>query len=41
MTLRPLGGEATKELEGSSVQLTFATPDGPYAVTHLIAPSQP
>ena len=40
-TLKPLGGEAHKGLEGSSVQLTFVTPKGPYAVTHLIAPSQP
>ena len=40
-TLKPLGGGGKKELEGSSVQLTFETPDGPYAVTHLIAPSQP
>ncbi len=40
-TLRPLGGADEKELEGSSVQLTFETPEGPYAVTYLIAPSQP
>jgi DsbC/DsbD-like thiol-disulfide interchange protein len=40
-TLKPLGGGDKKELEGSFVQLTFETPDGPYAVTHLIAPSQP
>jgi DsbC/DsbD-like thiol-disulfide interchange protein len=40
-TLKPLGGEAGKELEGSSVQLTFTTPKGPYAVTQVIAPSQP
>jgi DsbC/DsbD-like thiol-disulfide interchange protein len=41
LTLKPLGGEARKELEGSSVQLTFLTPKGPYAVTQVIAPSQP
>ncbi|MEO7221334.1 MAG: protein-disulfide reductase DsbD domain-containing protein, partial [Devosia sp.] len=40
-TLKPLGGGARKGLEGSSVQLTFETPTGPYAVTHTIAPSQP
>ncbi len=40
-TLEPLGGGVHKELEGSSVQLTFETPHGPYAVTHVIAPSQP
>ena len=40
-TLKPLGGEAHKGLEGSSVQLTFVTPKGPYAVTQVIAPSQP
>lgn len=40
-TLKPLGGAAGKELEGSSVQLTFLTPDGPYAVNRTIAPSQP
>lgn len=40
-TLKPLGGGGDKELEGSSVQLTFETADGPYAVTHMIAPSQP
>jgi DsbC/DsbD-like thiol-disulfide interchange protein len=40
-TLKPLGGAAKKGLEGSSVQLTFLTPDGPYAVTREIAPSQP
>ncbi len=40
-TLKPLGGGVRKGLEGSSVQLTFETSKGPYAVTHLIAPSQP
>lgn len=40
-TLKPLGGEAKAELEGSSVQLTFETAQGPYAVTQVIAPSQP
>lgn len=40
-TLKPLGGAAMKGLEGSSVQLTFLTPDGPYAVTRIVAPSQP
>jgi DsbC/DsbD-like thiol-disulfide interchange protein len=40
-TLKPLGGGARKGLEGSSVQLTFETPAGPYAVTQTIAPSQP
>jgi DsbC/DsbD-like thiol-disulfide interchange protein len=40
-TLKPLGGEAHEGLEGSSVQLTFTTPRGPYAVTQVIAPSQP
>jgi hypothetical protein len=40
-TLKPLGGAGTKELEGSSVQLTFLTPDGPYAATRVVAPSQP
>jgi DsbC/DsbD-like thiol-disulfide interchange protein len=40
-TLKPLGGGQGKELEGSSVQLTFETPMGLYAVTHVIAPSQP
>jgi DsbC/DsbD-like thiol-disulfide interchange protein len=40
-TLKPLGGEVRKGLEGSSVQLTFETPMGPYAVTQVIAPSQP
>lgn len=40
-TLKPLGGGARKSLEGGSVQLTFETPAGPYAVTHMIAPSQP
>ena len=40
-TLKPLGGAATKGLEGSSVQLTFTTPMGPYAVTRTVAPSQP
>jgi DsbC/DsbD-like thiol-disulfide interchange protein len=40
-TLKPLGGGARKGLEGSSVQLTFETPAGPYAVTYVIAPSQP
>ena len=40
-TLKPLGGAARKGLEGSSVQLTFLTPDGPYAVSRTIAPSQP
>lgn len=40
-TLKPLGGVAAKGLEGSSVQLTFQTPTGPYAVTHTVAPSQP
>ena len=32
-TLKPLGGAGRKGLEGSSVQLTFQTPMGPYAVT--------
>jgi DsbC/DsbD-like thiol-disulfide interchange protein len=40
-TLKPLGGAASKGLEGSSVQLTFLTPLGAYAVSHIIAPSQP
>jgi DsbC/DsbD-like thiol-disulfide interchange protein len=40
-TLKPLGGAASRKLEGASVQLTFETPDGPYAVTQTIAPSQP
>lgn len=40
-TLRPLGGAVEKGLEGSSVQLTFQTPNGPYSVTHTVAPSQP
>jgi DsbC/DsbD-like thiol-disulfide interchange protein len=40
-TLKPLGGETRKGLAGSSVQLTFETSRGPYAVTHVIAPSQP
>ena len=40
-TLKPLGGGATRELEGSSVRLTFETPKGPYMVTYVIAPSQP
>ncbi len=40
-TLKPLGVAAKKGLEGSSVQLTFLTPDGPYAVTRDVAPSQP
>lgn len=40
-TLKPLGGAAEKGLEGSSVQLTFQTPTGPYSVTHTVAPSQP
>jgi DsbC/DsbD-like thiol-disulfide interchange protein len=40
-TLKPLGGVAKKGLEGSSVQLTFLTPSGPYAVTRTIAPSAP
>ncbi len=40
-TLKPLGGVAEKGLEGSSVQLTFETPNGPYAVTYAVAPSQP
>ena len=40
-TLKPLGGGDRKGLEGSSVQLTFETPGGPYAVTYPIAPSQP
>ncbi|MEO6015189.1 MAG: protein-disulfide reductase DsbD domain-containing protein [Devosia sp.] len=40
-TLKPLGGAAKKGLEGSSVQLTFLTPSGPYAVTRTIAPSAP
>jgi DsbC/DsbD-like thiol-disulfide interchange protein len=40
-TLKPLGGAEPKGLEGSSVQLTFQTPLGPYAVTHTVAPSQP
>jgi DsbC/DsbD-like thiol-disulfide interchange protein len=40
-TMKPLGGVATKGLEGSSVQLTFLTPMGPYAVSRTVAPSQP
>ena len=40
-TLKPLGGGVRKGLEGSSVQLTFVTSKGPYAVTQVIAPSQP
>jgi DsbC/DsbD-like thiol-disulfide interchange protein len=40
-TLKPLGGAAGKGLEGSSVQLTFLTPMGPYAVSRTVAPSQP
>jgi DsbC/DsbD-like thiol-disulfide interchange protein len=40
-TLKPLGGAGKKGLEGGSVQLTFLTPNGPYAVTRPIAPSQP
>lgn len=40
-TMKPLGGVATKGLEGSSVQLTFLTPKGPYAVSRTVAPSQP
>lgn len=40
-TLKPLAGGAGKELVGSSVQLTFRTPLGAYAVTHTVAPSQP
>ena len=40
-TLKPLGGGEHKGLEGSPVQLLFETPNGPYAVTHVIAPSQP
>lgn len=40
-TLKPLGGEAAGDLVGKSVQMTFTTPDGPYAVTYPIAPSQP
>lgn len=40
-TLKPLGGAVQKGLEGSSVQLTFQTPMGPYAVTQTVAPSQP
>jgi DsbC/DsbD-like thiol-disulfide interchange protein len=41
LTLKPLGGGARKGLEGGSVQLTFMTANGPYAVTQVIAPSQP
>ncbi len=41
LTLKPLGGAATEGLEGRSVQLTFLTPMGPYAVTRTVAPSQP
>jgi len=40
-TLKPLGGAGVKGLEGRSVQLTFLTPLGPYAVTRTVAPSQP
>ncbi len=40
-TLQPLGGAGGKRLEGRSVQLTFLTPLGPYAVTRTVAPSQP
>ncbi len=40
-TLKPLGGAVPKGLEGRSVQLTFLTPMGPYAVTRTVAPSQP
>jgi DsbC/DsbD-like thiol-disulfide interchange protein len=40
-TLKPLGGAGKKGLEGSSVQLTFQTPNGPYEVTRTVAPSQP
>ncbi len=40
-TLKPLGGAATKGLEGGSVQLTFQTPMGPYAVTRTILSSDP
>lgn len=38
-TLRLLGGAGGKKLEGRSVQLTFMTPNGPYAVTRDIAPA--
>jgi DsbC/DsbD-like thiol-disulfide interchange protein len=38
-TLRPLGGAGAKGLEGRSVQLTFMTPMGPYAVTRKIEPA--
>lgn len=40
-TLKPLGNAAREELDGRPVQLTFLTADGPYAVTRMVAPSQP
>ena len=40
-TLKPLGKGAVEGLEGRSVQLTFRTPRGPYAVSRTVAPSQP
>lgn len=41
LTLKPLGQADGRALEGTSVQLTFLTPMGPYAVSRVVAPSQP
>lgn len=41
MTLKPLGQADGRALEGTSVQLTFLTSMGPYAVSRVVAPSQP
>lgn len=38
-TLRLLGGAGARGLEGRTVQLTFMTPSGPYAVARKIAPA--
>jgi DsbC/DsbD-like thiol-disulfide interchange protein len=39
-TVKPLGHAGGRALEGTSVQLTFLTPMGPYAVSRVVAPSQ-
>ena len=40
-TLKPLGQADGRALEGSPIQLTFSTSAGPYAVSRIVAPSQP
>lgn len=40
-TIKPLGQADGRALEGSPIQLTFATSSGPYTVSRMVAPSQP